>query len=307
MSQRQEPGQAAPATRPGAMRATRSLSANVGVVACGVLMCLLVAAAHAAAEYFLHFNLFGLMLWFVLPAGALLVGGAAASGYYLGSLFFHQKATKLLLAEMAIVAGATQFLIYWLGYALAVHRSGHTFAEVIPFRDYLGRMLTHSHYSMGVNGTPMLDVGETGDFGYVLAAIQFVGFVAGSVMVWSRLRLQPVCQPCDLYLRRLARNVKHFDGSESANGFFRVIFTLPMGSPEFAQLMRRKPVRANRFKVKHGAALITTTLLGCPGCRQQVVNQTVRRFQGREWKDDRSLTRNVRVPDAVDLRSSFLG
>jgi hypothetical protein len=73
------------------------------------------------------FNLFTLSVWVVVPAGALITGAAAASGYYFGSLFFHTKPVWFLLVQMVIVAAVAQFAIYYAEYATMVLDDGDSF------------------------------------------------------------------------------------------------------------------------------------------------------------------------------------
>jgi hypothetical protein len=108
-------------------------------------------------------RLFHLSIWVVVPAGALLIGFAAASGYYFGSLYFHKKASAALLIQMIVIAGLTRLLIYWLGYVTMVLDDGRKVADFVPFDQYLDILLTKAHYRIGRAAT---DTGEVGTFGY---------------------------------------------------------------------------------------------------------------------------------------------
>src|SRR4051794_28901794 len=91
-----------------------------GVALCGLATSVLVAIANVAIARMTGFNLFTFSIWLVVPVGALAIGFAAASGYYFGSLYFHKRPTAVLLVQMVAIAGLTQLLTYWLGYATMV-------------------------------------------------------------------------------------------------------------------------------------------------------------------------------------------
>jgi hypothetical protein len=56
------------------------------------------------------------MYWFVLPAGAGIVGAVAASGYYITSLWTQCPATPLLAMNMVLIGLSTYALIQYLTY-----------------------------------------------------------------------------------------------------------------------------------------------------------------------------------------------
>ena len=273
----------------------KSLFTHFGVAFCGLATCVIAVVANTAVAHWLHFDLFSLSVWLLVPIGALLVGFAGASGFYFGSLFFQRCPTFLSMAAMIAIAGVAQFLIYWLRYALAVRESGLGFARVEPFSAWLDEVLTHGHYRVT---RAMIDTGEAGVFGYVMVALQFVGFLVGGLGVWGYLRARPVCEPCGLHLGTLAKKNKHCTDAEAADTFYARLFTLPMDGPEFAQLIA-KPAKIG--KPKAGAVIIDTLPLGCPGCRKQSIKQAVQRFSSQGWQPAKGLERHAHVPGGVDL------
>jgi hypothetical protein len=89
---------------------------------------------------------------------------ASASGYYFGSLYFHKRATSILLIQMLMIAGLTQLLIYWLGYATTVLDDGRRMADLVSFGHYLDFSLTKAHYRIA---RLAVDTGEVGTDGYL--------------------------------------------------------------------------------------------------------------------------------------------
>ena len=193
----------------------KGLLEGFGVALCGLATSILVAIADVAIARMTGFDFFTFSIWVVLPAGALLTGFAAASGYHFGSLYFHKRANVVLLIQMVAIAGLTQLLIYWLGYATMVLDDGRKVADFVPFGEYMDLVLTKAHYRIGRG---QADTGEVGSMGYWIAVAQFVGFLFGGLAVFGVLKAKPVCAACNLYLRPMAKKQKVFTDAESASG-----------------------------------------------------------------------------------------
>jgi len=76
------------------------------------------------------------MYWFVIPAGAICSGFAAASGYYAGARYFNHRPTKLLLLNMVVISIATFFLIHYINYYFLII-DGRQVRELVDFARYL--------------------------------------------------------------------------------------------------------------------------------------------------------------------------
>lgn len=147
-----------------------------------------------------------------------------------------------------------------------------------------------------------VDTGEIGSAGYWIAVVQFIGFLAGSVAIYFMLGKKPVCEECQMYLRPLAKKVKTFEDSDSCSSYYDVLFTHPVDSDEFSDLIRAD---GKAQKTESGTLQVTTTLNGCPKCKSQLVVDRVEIYNGREWKDISSLHRQVTIPDGIDLKPIF--
>lgn len=279
----------------------KRLLESFGIAFCGLVTSVLVAIANVAVARMTGFNFFTVSVWVIVPVGALLTGFAAASGYYFGSLYFHKRATTILLIQMVVIAGLTQLLIYWLGYATMVLDDGRKVADFLPFGQYMDLMLTKAHYRIGRGQT---DTGEVGSLGYWIAGAQFVGFLVGGLAVFCYLTSKPVCAACNLYLRPMAKKQKVFADADAAGGYYDRLFTLAVDGPEFAALIRSE---AKVDKVAQGALQVETSLLGCPVCKAQMVEEKVQGYNGTEWKSLNNLERRVNIPSGIDLAPVFRG
>jgi hypothetical protein len=279
----------------------KGFAEKFGIAICGLITSILVAIADVAVARMTGFDLFTLSYFVIVPAGAGLVGAAAASGYYFGSLYFHKRATKDLLIQMVVIAGLSQLLIYWLGYATMVLDDGRKVADLLPFAQYMDITLTTSHYKFGRG---QADMGEAGNFGYFMAVLQFIGFLLGGFTIYSNLRKRWVCPTCDLYLRPLSKKEKRFENAELGGAYYDRVFALPLNGSDFNEL-----IRAN-FKVDkpaQGALQINSKLLGCPKCKTQAVEEKVLGYNGKEWKAMPDFDRRVPIPEGVDISPAFRG
>jgi hypothetical protein len=283
----------------------KSLLETFGIVLCGLTTTFSVALADVVIARMTGFDFYTFSIWVVVPAGALFTGVAAASGYYFGSLYFHKRASAAMLVQMVVIAGAAQLLIYWMGYITMVLEDGRKVADLIPFGQYMDLILTKAHYSLRAHpGATAVDTGEVGSMGYWIAGVQFVGFLVGGAWIYIYLKTKPVCAACNLYLRPLAKKHKTFVNTEAAGGYYDRLFTVPVNGPVFATLVR---CEANVSKPAKGAVQVNTSLLGCPACKAQMVEEKVQGYNGKEWVDFNKLDRRVSIPCGIDLAPVFRG
>ncbi|ANM02914.1 hypothetical protein AMC78_CH00773 [Rhizobium phaseoli] len=143
-------------------------------------------------KHFTGFDIFTLSFFVFIPAGALICGAAAASGYYFGALWLHIRPTFLILAQMLLVAAIAQVAIYYGEYRLLDLGERKMASDVVSFKHYLD---IYPSSTLRV-GRGAVDTGTVGSFGRVLALIQFLGFIVGGVFVYVMLRVYPVCEKC---------------------------------------------------------------------------------------------------------------
>ncbi len=277
----------------------KSLGANLGIAVCGLVTSVLVAILNVVISNVVGINIFTFNIWFIVPAGAVAVGMAAASGYYFGALYFHKRPTPILFIQMALIAAFSQFLIYYLEYATLVI-DGQRISEYVQFSQYLDISLTKAHYRVGRGAG--VDTGEIGSTGYWIAGLQFVGFLVGGIAIYFILSGKAVCEECQMYFRPLAKKVKTFEDTDACSQYYDVLFTHPVDSEDFAALVRSE---AKVAKVEQGTIQVNTVLNGCPGCKSQLVIDEVSVNNGREWKEISDLKRQVSIPNGIDLKPIF--
>lgn len=272
---------------------------TLSVAACGLVTSLLTALLVTFIERLTGFDVFTFDIWFIIPAGAIATGIAAASGYYFGSLYFHTRPNVLLLLQMVVVAGCTQLLIYYMQYATLVLDDGRSASDLVPFAKYLDLSLTTAHYRVGRAG--QVDTGEVGQLGYWLAIIQFVGFLLGGLGAFVILMEQPVCAHCKKYFRTLGKSDKFFENGDYLATYHDTLFQHPVESSEFAQMASEE----HKVKIAQGTWKQHLKLFGCPECKAQTIGSEVSVWNGRDWKSLKQLDRKISLPEGISLTGVF--
>jgi hypothetical protein len=135
---------------------------------------------------------------YVIPAGALLVGLAAGSGYGIASYLTGFRIRRgLLLTVLALQLG---------GYAGAQYLEFRSLTREGPLVDADGEVLTFARYyhlsavtfawdDHGKPGQPL------GGWGYFFVGLGVIGFALGGVLAPALLLKMPYCERCSLYMK----------------------------------------------------------------------------------------------------------
>lgn len=191
------PAHAAPPPTAPHLRIARSNAAPL-VVASGAATTLLALAAVWALSTFAGENVMGWYADYVLPAGALLVGVVASSGFGVASWVTGTKITGKLL----VAVGLSLFAGYWgakyLEFRVAFP-DGASFADGTPagffdWYDFVTRSFAWNEH--GKLGKPL------GALGYALRVGEIVGFSAGGLVAPFLMRRMPYCTSCGVYMRQ---------------------------------------------------------------------------------------------------------
>ncbi len=257
------------------------------------------AAASSAFIFNLYkFNIFNSFPWTFIFGAAGCLGWIAGLGYFFSSLHFHKKPTVALLLAMIVIAAAMLGLIYYIEYSILVSTDGRCVANSVGFGQYLDTSLTKGDSRIGCS---IDDAGKANSFGYWVALLHFTGIVAGKWIIYEALQDQAFCLACNFYLHRLSNKRKIFAKLEEAAPYHDNLFATAVDSPEFAEKIRKVAVAP----AKQGAFRIETVLLGCAGCKSQMIVEQAEAYDGNEWKSTTKFGRCVSVPSGIDLRSVF--
>ncbi len=143
-------------------------------------------------------NVMGWYADYVLPVGALLVGGVASTGFGLASWLTGTRITGRLLVAvgLCLVAGywAAQLLEFRLAFPDGASFDDGTPAGFLDWYDAVTRSFAwKDHDKLGA---------ALGAWGYLLRAGELVGFAAGGLLAPIVLRGVPYCAACGVYMRQ---------------------------------------------------------------------------------------------------------
>jgi len=270
----------------------------IGTAICGLVTSLLTAVLVVFLSQLFGTEIFTWSVWVIIPIGAILTGALACSGYYFGSRFFNSRPTRALVAQAVVVAGLTQLLIYYLEYF------GAGLSDRMSFMQYLPLSLTQGQYSIGHVGTGS---GFTvGSFGYVLAGIQFLGFLLGGGVMCAWLFQQPYCDKCSKYFKVLGKRQFKFAKWEELAPFFNALLENVVHESKCLSHLAKDDLITTADP--SGAVRLDLALHGCASCGKQLMISTLHVFDGKAWAENfktPASQKKIDVPAGISLSSAF--
>lgn len=134
-------------------------------------------------------NIMGWYANWILPAGALLVGAVAASGYAIAAWYTGFKMTMRFMWSVVGQLVLSYFIAQYESYQLMVP------SGLIGFWRWFD--LSTQAFSFSANN-------PLGAVGYIFRVLEIAGFVGGGVIVPLALSSKPYCDPCRTYKRTKA-------------------------------------------------------------------------------------------------------
>jgi hypothetical protein len=179
---------------PGGIREERSYTM---VLICGLATtALTLLGVYLLDRYADDFHIMGWYANYVIPAGAIIVGIAAASGYGLASWFSGIKITSKLLWMVL----ALQFLAYFAAQYIEFNNLHLVYQKTgrpvgfFTYYDFTARSFAWKQ-SDGKMGDPL------GAWGYFFRGLEVIGFAGAGLIVPLALRKAPYCPACQRYMK----------------------------------------------------------------------------------------------------------
>jgi hypothetical protein len=179
----------------------RALPAEALITVGGMVTTAAVVGVNLLVANYGGFNFLSLSFWFVIPAGAIIGGMGAASGYYATARITQTMPSRTLLINMVVVAMSAWFLSKWASYATLVLEDGTRVADLISFWQYFVITTESTQLSFGTRGRMTGSTGELGMLGYVREALQLVGFMVGGFASYMYLTDVEACESCKCYAK----------------------------------------------------------------------------------------------------------
>jgi hypothetical protein len=254
------------------------------VAGLGATTSVITAVILAAIGLRFNFSLYTWMFWFVIPAGAIFCGFAAASGYYFGARLFNHRPTGVLLLNMVAISIATFFLIHYLNYFF-LEIDGKAVRDFISFSQFLNIEVSHTALQFRFRAAPIGEAVEIGSLGYLYAALQVLGFAVGGVAVYFHLKSLPYCDSCSKYLAKKGVQTRYTGESEVlADAVKDIMQCLSESRFQDAIAAHAKTAGSDLFR-KELVLRSQIQIKRCKSCNQHWLRFSVSKRAKDDWKD----------------------
>ncbi|HPA62363.1 MAG TPA: hypothetical protein PLH15_01445 [Spirochaetota bacterium] len=140
-----------------------------------------------------EFNLLGFYVW-IFPVGALIAGLASGSGYMASARLLNVNTGKMF----AISIGAIAFAFYTLTHYLIYISAGSD----PEFSAFIANTLdTARNSSLTIGKSHKSTVDNIGYAGYAFLALEYIGFITGTVIVLNGAKGSTYCEKCKKYFK----------------------------------------------------------------------------------------------------------
>jgi len=149
-----------------------------------------------AWQYYGGYNIMGLYGNYIIPAGAILVGIVASSGYGLASWFGGLKIHRTQLIVILLLQAVAYFVAQYIEFRSLgplYHRA--TGLQVGFFEYFHFTAINIAFTEHGKTGAPL------GLWGYGVRFLDVVGFAGGSLIIPAALWKAPYCDACERYMK----------------------------------------------------------------------------------------------------------
>jgi hypothetical protein len=269
---------------------------------CGAGTCLVTAIADVLISRWTHFDLFSLSFFLVIPAGATLIGGLAASGAVFACKYFNLRPRIPEQCVMMLVAACAVAAIYYFDYETRILADGRRASDVGSFGQYVTFVVFSQHMFVRNIG----DTGAIGVLGYPVLFTRFLGLLAGGVFAFERLLDSEQCSVCGSYLKKTAQKTIGPLSSEESE---KALSNLRSGRLETYRDGLAATSNAKTPSTSRGTR-ISITLWTCPQCHSERIIEEVEQLT-RGWHEtsltwhDAKLGRWFNVPTGTSMRDYF--
>lgn len=174
-----------------------SVASEILVIAGGILTTVLsLGGVYWLANHVEDYQIMGWYILYLLPAGAMIAGMAAGSGYGITSWVTGKKVGGGLIAAILVVQVAGYCAAQWIEFKSydLVYESG----ETVDFLDYYDATTQSMAFTERYSDTPSEPLGVVG---YLFRFLELVAFALGGLLIPILLRSKPYCEVCYSYMK----------------------------------------------------------------------------------------------------------
>jgi hypothetical protein len=263
------------------------------------ISCVITAVLNVVIERITSLSIYGLHVWFIIPIGAAMVGMASAFGGILAARLFNAAPKWIDALSMVICSALAMYLIYYIDYKTYVI-NGSKVSDFVDFQKFVEISLTEAHMRVGRVAT---DTGAVGTFGYILAAIDFIGFLFGGLITFGLLMAMDRCKTCEVYLRKIATTNSGVVTEDEAIKLLHVFKNGNFGDIEY--ILSWQAPHKRKFGKGQNLAKLNYTLYACPICKKEQVTETMSVSNGGSWKEVSDLKFTRISDDGLSLRKAI--
>ncbi len=264
----------------------------------GAITASLIVFATVTVQQKFNCNLLNAYVFFAIPLGAIILGVISTSGFLLGTRLFHIPVSFSLIAQIIAVALASYGLIYFLDYNL-LQIDGRYLKDSLTFSEYFVFMSTQSFYSISSS------IGfELGKWGYLLNALEVMGFVFASLICVGMLPSQPYCESCQRFMVSDITFAKLFNCPEKILDDAAQLSQLEVGSIEFIENLCAPGDLEEHEEPQDGTLKFERDLFECEKCDNQKIASSIHIYNGQEWEEQDDLTEMMDVPFNLEFNAN---
>jgi hypothetical protein len=244
---------------------------------------LLTAIALAYCDLSFDFSVYGFMLWFVVPIGALLSGGVAASGCYFAAKALNHKPGGFVLLGVLAISAMTFFVVNYLDYYyLSV--DGAQLHDYLSFTTYLNTSLNNQSMSFCYHAACTSSGLDLGAFGYLVAGLQILGFFLGGATVYGMLSSAIYCDNCSRYYTLKKYLNRYFPHSALAATHYGEMLAL-LREGQYQEAIARQSISDTAVNRYEEELLSIMELRYCATCLKHHIKFFLKVRQKKEWKE----------------------
>jgi hypothetical protein len=241
---------------------------------------ILTAAVMVFLEQAFDFAPYSYMVKLVIPIGAIISGAVAASGCYIAARALNHKPTSLVLAGVLGLSTLTFFLVNYLDYYL-LSVDGENVRDYISF----GRYLAISLDNMVMCVSPCIGTGlDLGPFGYLVAALQILGFFLGGAAVYGYLRSAIYCETCSRYFTFKQTITRYFADAHSASANYEEMLALLKGG-QYEEALARHAAAGSAVRQGDSTVASVVQLRYCRACLRHHIRVVLKRREKKDWRE----------------------
>lgn len=247
----------------------------------GLVASVIVVAILVFMELKWEFAFYSLMLFFIVPIGAIASGVGAAGGYYLGALLLNARPTPIILFNMVAISIGSYFTLNYVTYLL-LEIDGEPVSSLVDFSGYMDVILTNMSMTIGRGNA---ETGELGNFGYVVALLQIVGFAVGGFVTYLFLKSKAFCSLCDKYYKRVWQDTRYSgekNNEELVEGIKNIAVAFDDADIDAARARHNQVGVEKHSKQTHLRTQLT--LQKCPECERKLLSFETSKQKGDGWE-----------------------